>query len=187
VLTTDPSLRIEPLDAVKKLEKDADEIKANIRRNMTRRLFMPVPRQQILELIHAQDKIANRAQDIAVLYTHRFGELPQEVVKIIHQNLECNLAIVRQARKSIHELDELVETGFRGVEADLVISMVDELDKLESASDRKQWDLFAEMKQVEGLLEPVDAMFIYRITNLMAEIGDRAHHTGRLLEQMLVR
>lgn len=185
VLTAPIGERVEALKVVKKKEKEADGIKAKIRRKLTRRLFMPVPKNQVLELVHAQDKIANRAKDIATLFTHRFDELPPEIIEILVKFVETNLAVVRQARLSIHELDELVETGFRGVEADLVVDMVDRLDQLESESDRRQWELFAELKQHEDKISPVDAMFVYRLTVLIAEVGDRADRTGRLLEQML--
>lgn len=185
VLQAAPGERAGPLKEVKSLESQADKEKAKIRRKLTQRLFMPVPKTQVLELVHVQDKIANRAKDIAVLFTHRFDELPGPVIDILVEFVNVNLLVVKQARDAIHELDELVETGFRGVEAERVIAMVDDLDKLESQSDKKQWELFAQMKTLEESVSPIDAMFLYRVTTLAAEIGDRADRTGRLLEQML--
>lgn len=185
VLTADAAPRLAAMKVVRALEGDADEIKGEVRRQLAGKLFLPVPRDQILALITRQDKIANRAQDVAVLFTNRFGDLSQDIIDLLHRFLDCDLKVVRQAHKSVNELDEMIATGFRGAEADRVVKMVEKLDKLESESDREQWRLFAEMKKFEDSVSPIDAMFLYRVTNLMAEIGDHADQTGRLLEQML--
>lgn len=184
-LTTDGEARKEALEVVRRLERQADEVKAGIRHQMTKRLFMPVPKTQILELLHAQDKVANRAKDIATLFFHRFDELPEPIVNLLLGFVEVNLAVIRQAHRSVHELDELVETGFRGVEAELVSSMVEKLDELESVCDRHQWDIFSKLKVHEKDVSAVDAMFIYRLVTLIADLGDYADRTGRLLELML--
>lgn len=184
-LTTKGEARKEALEVVRRLERQADTVKAEIRHQMTKRLFMPVPKSQILELLHAQDKVANRAKDIATLFYYRFDGLPEAVVNILLGFVEVNLGVIRQSRRSVHELDELVETGFRGVEAELVSSMVEKLDELESACDRHQWEIFSKLKSLETDVSPVDAMFIYRLVTLIADLGDCADRTGRLLEQML--
>ena len=48
------------------LEKEADIIKRQIRLNTPQGLFMPVNRTDLLGVVTQQDKIANRAKDIAV-------------------------------------------------------------------------------------------------------------------------
>jgi len=187
VLTEKAADRREALSAVKYAETEADELKAEVRRQLAGKLFLPVPRAQMLDLINRQDKVANRAQDVAQLLVHRFDDLPSEIVSILREFLESSLTVVRQAHKSVHEFDELITTGFRGAEADRVVAMVDELDQLESASDKEQWRLFGELKKFEDQVSPIDGMFLYRVPNLLPEIGDQADQTGRLLEQMLTK
>ena len=54
-------------DAIVRLEHEADEIKHEIRSHLPRRFFMAVERRDMLEILDAQDSIADVAQDIAEL------------------------------------------------------------------------------------------------------------------------
>ncbi len=49
-------------DAIEQLEHEADDVKKAIRLRLPKSLFMPVPREDLLELLLVQDKIANRTQ-----------------------------------------------------------------------------------------------------------------------------
>jgi uncharacterized protein len=82
---------------------------------------------------------------------------------------------VIQAQKSVGELDELFESGFRGKEADLVIAMTEELDRIETNTDEQQIVLRAQLFQIERELPPIDAMFLYQIIDWTGELGDLAH------------
>ena len=52
---------------IEKLEHEADDIKKKIRLHLPKSLFMPVPREDLLELLLVQDKIANRSKDVSGL------------------------------------------------------------------------------------------------------------------------
>ncbi len=187
VLSASGSERTSATELVRACESRADEMKIAIRRQLAGKWFLPVPRAQLLDLINRQDKIANCAKDVAQLIEHRFETLPSDITEILQSFLAASLRVVRQSHKSVHEFDELITTGFRGAEADRVVAMVERLDELESQSDAEQWRLFGQMKQVEDQVSPIDAMFLYRVTTLIAKIGDHADRTGRLLEQMLTK
>ena len=45
---------------IERLEHEADDLKKEIRLHLPKSLFMPVPREDLLELLLVQDKIANR-------------------------------------------------------------------------------------------------------------------------------
>ena len=58
------------------LENRSDELKNDIRSHLPKSLFMPVDRRDLLDLLNAQDSIADACQDIAELLAridHRFG------------------------------------------------------------------------------------------------------------------
>ena len=44
-----------------RLEQEADKLKKDVRLNLPKSLFLPVPRSDLLELLSVQDKVANRA------------------------------------------------------------------------------------------------------------------------------
>jgi polyphosphate kinase len=64
---------------IRNLEREADEMKRNIRLQLPRGLFMPVERTDLLELVTQQDKIANKAKDIAGRVVGREMTIPTEI------------------------------------------------------------------------------------------------------------
>ena len=171
--------------SIRDLESEADEMKQEIRSNLPKSLFMPVPREDLLELLLVQDRVANRAKDVSGLVVGRKMELPEAIAEPFIKFVRCNVAAARQARKSVRELDELFETGFRGAEAKLVESMVAELDRLESESDVLQSELRGGLFKLESELPPVDVMFLYKVIDLTGEVADFAERVGRRLELLL--
>jgi predicted phosphate transport protein (TIGR00153 family) len=170
---------------IEALEHEADEIKKEIRLHLPKSLFMPVPREDILELLLVQDKIANRTKDVSGLVLGRKMKIPHAVADQFLDFVDRNIDAAKQARKSVRELDELFTAGFRGAEVDLVSGLIEELDRIETDTDDKQAALRAALFKIEDKLNPVDAVFLYQVINLIGEIADMAERVGRRLELLL--
>ena len=166
-------------------EHEADDLKKEIRLHLPKSLFMPVPREDLLELLLVQDKIANRTKDVSGLVLGRKMRIPKSISKAFLVFVERNVDAAKQARKSVRELDELFTAGFRGAEVDLVASLIEELDRIETDTDDKQADLRAALFKIEDKLNPVDAVFMYKVIELTGEIADMAERVGRRLELLL--
>ena len=167
------------------LENEADDTKKRIRGQLSKALLMPVPRSDLLELLLVQDRIANRARDVSGLVLGRRMHLPDAIRETFLAFVSRNVDAAKLARKSIRELDELYETGFRGAEAELVERLVDQLDEIENDTDQMQVDIRARLFAIEKDLPPVDVMFLYRVLELTGDIGDMAERIGRRLELLL--
>jgi predicted phosphate transport protein (TIGR00153 family) len=167
------------------LENEADAQKKQIRSDLPKSLFMPVPREDLLELLLVQDRIANRARDVSGIALGRRMKVPRAIQEGFLRFVSRNVDAAKQARKSVRELDELYETGFRGAEAALVEELVDQLDEIENDTDELQVRLRAELFAIESELPPVDVMFLYRIIELTGDISDMAERIGRRLELLL--
>jgi predicted phosphate transport protein (TIGR00153 family) len=171
--------------AIVGFEHQADELKKEIRSHLPKSLFMPVPREDLLELLLVQDKIANTVRDISGLVLGRRMEVPESIREDYLAFVVRNVDAAKKARKSIRELDELYETGFRGAEADLVESLVHELDEIENDTDRMQAQIRKKLFAIEDSLPPISVMFLYRVIELTGQIGDMAQKIGRRLELLL--
>lgn len=171
--------------SIEALEHEADDLKKQIRLNLPKSLFMPVPREDLLELLLVQDKIANRAKDVSGQVLGRRLEIPGSVADQFLAYVDRNIDAAKQARKSVRELDELFTTGFRGAEVDLVSGFIEELDRIETDTDRMQAELRASLYQIEDSMNPIDAMFIYQVIEQTGEIADMAERVGRRLELLL--
>ncbi len=185
VLVDDWSTASEHHAEIVRLERAADDLKKEIRTNLPRSFFMPVPRQDLLDLVLVQDRIANRALHVADLMLTRKMTVPSELRASFQAFLKSNLDAAEQASTSIHELDELYTTAFRGAEAQLVSGLLDELDKTQFEIDARAATVRKELFALEDSLSPVDVMFLYKVIELTGDIGAMSERVGRRLEILL--
>ncbi|MCA1798381.1 MAG: TIGR00153 family protein [Xanthomonadaceae bacterium] len=170
-----------------RIENDADDRKRNLRLNLPSTLLLPVDRHDLLELLTTQDKIANRAKDIAGLMTGRRMQIPDRLaIGMLAFVNRCHDATL-QAQRVVMELDELFETGFRGAEARLVRSMIEELDRIEGDTDDLQRQLRAVLFELENELPPVEVIFLYKIIEWVGDLADQAQRVGSRLHLILAR
>ena len=172
---------------IAQLEKEADILKREIRLKLPRGLFLPVARTDLLELLTQQDKIANRAKDISGRMLGRKMEFPTEMRADFMAYLKRCIDATAQAEKAIGELDELLETGFKGREVEMVAEMIHQLDLIEDDTDTMQIGLRQQLQAVEHKYNPIDVMFLYKILEWVGDLADQAERVGARLELMLAR
>ncbi len=170
-----------------KLEQDADTLKRQLRLELPGGLFMPVDRADLLELLTQQDKIANKAKDIAGRILGRKLEIPTSLQAEFSTYLMRCLDATEKAAEAINELEDLLETGFRGREVVLVEKMINQLDAIEDDTDGLQIILRKNLLTIEKDLNPVDVMFLYQIIDWVGDLADLAERVGARLEILLAR
>ena len=170
---------------IEKLEHAADDLKKEIRLHLPKSLFMPVPREDLLELLLVQDKIANRTRDVSGVIMGRKMSIPEPIADKFLEFVDSNIGAAKQARTSVRELDELFTAGFKGAEVDLIADLIEELDQMETDTDRKQTEIRSALFAIEKTLDPVDAIFLYEVIELTGDIADMAERVGRRLELLL--
>ncbi len=166
-------------------EQEADRLKREIRRNIPKRLLMPVPRGDLLDLLGVQDSMANKAREISGLVVGRRMEIPRVMEQGFLDYVARCVDAADKARASVDELDELYETGFRGAEVTIVQRLLHELDGIENETDDMQARIRLDLMGVERDLPPVNVMFLYRVIEHVGEIGDLAERIGHRLELLL--
>ena len=172
---------------IAQLENEADELKKQFRLGLPKSLFLPMPREDLLDMVSMQDRIANRAKDIAGLMLGRRMRLPEPIAAPMQAYVNTAIAASAQTFNAINELDELLETGFGGREIKLIETMIDELDRLERETDDQQIAIRAELFKLEPELPPVDVMFLYKVIDYVGDLADRAQKVGGFLHMLLAR
>lgn len=176
-------LRLEISDT----ERQADALKREIRLKLPRGLFLPIDRTDLLELVTQQDKLANYAKDISGRMIGREFAIPVEMQQDFMQYLKRSLDAANQANRVINEMDELLETGFKGRELTFVNQMINELDAIEDDTDQMQIKLRRMLFEIEGRFNPIDVMFLYKIIEWVGVLADQAQRVGSRIELMLAR
>ncbi|HCA25777.1 MAG TPA: TIGR00153 family protein [Pseudomonas sp.] len=172
---------------IAQLERDADKLKKDVRVHLPKSLFLPVPRSDLLELLSVQDKVANRAKDIAGLMLGRRMVIPEPLFPAFKAFVSRSIDAAAQALTAMNELDELLETGFAGREVTLVERLIEELDRIEHDTDNMQISLRSELYLLEKGLPAVDVMFLYQIIEWIGDVADRAQRVGNRLELLMAR
>lgn len=120
------------------LEHAADIVKNDIRNHLPKSLFLAMDRSSLLDILSIQDSIADNAEDIAVLTTLKPLTLSDTLQEDFYAFLNKNIETFNQANAVIHELHELLESSFGGIEAEKVRSMIDSIASNEHEVDLLQ-------------------------------------------------
>lgn len=168
-------------------EHEADDLKNDLRGHLPKSLLMPVDRRDLLEVLGMQDSIADVAQDIAGLLVERRMEVPADMAEPLMKLVARCVDACGQAHKIIEEIDELVEMGFRGREADQVEAMVEELNKIEDDTDIIGMALARTLFAQENSLKPVSVMFWYQLIQWVGDLADYAEKVGDRLRLLIAR
>ncbi|HAY37296.1 MAG: TIGR00153 family protein [Bacteroidetes Order II. Incertae sedis bacterium] len=172
-------------DSIFKLEADADLLHREVRQNLPRTFMLPVNRRDLLDLLEMQDKIADVTQDIVGLLFERQMALPEGIKDHIHPYVEDCLNVVRHGASIIEEMDELLETGFSGPEADKVSAMIDELNTIEDQSDESGIAISSALFKFEDQMNPVSVIFWHRLIEWIGDTADYAEAVGNRLRLMI--
>jgi predicted phosphate transport protein (TIGR00153 family) len=169
---------------IDRLEHEADEIKNEIRNHLPKRLFMPVERRDMLEILDSQDSIADTAQDIAGLADQRAMKVPASMREPLRALVQRVVAACEHAGRVIDELDELLETGFRGREVGRVEEMIDELSRIESDTDELAEQIVRKIFAAEQELG-VGTVFWYQMVGWIGDLADYAERVGNRLRLLI--
>lgn len=169
------------------LENEADVLKKELRLHLPKSLFLPVPRSDLLELLTMQDKIANRAKDIAGIMLGRKMAIPRDMVDTMQSFVASAIATAEQALVAIDELHDLLESGFSGRELKIVENLIEELDALEKKSDGIEITIRSSLFKLEADLPPVDVMFLYKVIDWVGDLADCSQAVGSRLQLLLAR
>jgi len=163
------------------LEYEADQIKHDIQSHLPKRMFMAIDRSRILDILGVQDNIADKAENIGVLLTFKAMTLPDWLADDFNTFLNKNIEAFEGGRGIINQLDELMETGFGGGEAERVLRMVEQVAHMEHEVDVIQRQMLKSLFANEGGLSTGD-FFLW--TKLFKQVGDLSNLSERLANRV---
>lgn len=166
-------------------EHDSDMVKKEIRNNLPKGVFLPVHRGDILNFLKEQDKIADCAEDLAVLVTLRRMVVPEELKEELKALVSKVLIACETAMVISSEIKLLAETSFGGSEAQKVIDLIERLKIEEWEADKAQMKLAKKMFSIESKLDPVSITMWLQIFRELGALANHAENVGDQLRMML--
>lgn len=173
--------------SVERLEETADDLKKKIRLGLPRSLLLQVSRDDLLELTHKQDEIANVTKDLVGLIVSRQIEFPQEVHEPLLRGVTSSIKTVSLLKDASEEISHLVITGFGRHESRLMEEKLIAVGDSERQSDLDLADTRATLFTIEDRLNPLNAMFMYRCIEFVGRLADAAESSGNRMLQLIAR
>lgn len=164
-----------------KLEHEADLTKNDIRSHLPKSLFLPINRQQFLEILHTQDSLADKAEEIANILMLCPRNSLRVFTKTFQEFYKKNLETFWTARDIIKEFDELIESSFGGIEAEKVKTMIEQTAYKEYESDLLKTAVRKEFFSCADTLTP-SAFYLW--VSLINEVGTLSHISEKLANQI---
>lgn len=176
--------QVERLAAViSQLEHEADQVKHDIQDHLPKGMFLPVDRARILEILSTQDNIADKCENMAVQLTLKrlamLDILRNEFQKFLDKNVEA----FRLVRDVVEQLDELLETGFGGAEAEKVKKMVMDVSYKEHEADLLQRSL---LKLLYTQEEHMTVGTFYLWSQIIRQVAELSNLSERLANRVRV-
>ena len=159
---------------INELEHKADTQKKEIRLHLPTGLLMAVPRSDLLELVRAQDKIANGTRDVAGLVCGRAIRIPSSLKENFDRLIEQAVGAAAALDETLHSLDTLVGSGFIQTRTRAIEAGVDLVDQRERLADDCERELRIKLFEIEDSFDPIDVMFLYTVIDQIGEVADRA-------------
>ncbi len=174
--------KIEHLVAeLSKLEHEADLTKNDIRNHLPRSLFLPISREQFLEILATQDTIADKAEEIGNILLLCPKNSLKVFTKTFQDFFKKNLETFWDTREIIKEFDELLESSFGGLEAEKVKAMIEQAAYKEYQADVLKT---AVRKEFFNLADSLTPSAFYLWANLINEVGSISHISEKLANQI---
>jgi hypothetical protein len=148
---------------------------------------MPVDRRDLLEILQAQDSIADTAQDVAGILSMRRLTVPESFDGLLQAYVARVVDAVVQCQKIINELDELLEMGFRGRQVERVTEMVDELGAIETETDEQGMELAGQLFRLDDQMPIGTFILWHELIQKLGNLADLAENVGDRLRLLMAR
>jgi hypothetical protein len=174
-------------DQIIEAENISDKKKNKIRNNLPKDVFLPVSRRDLLQIVSAQDSIADTAEDIANLLTLRKTEIPEEIKDKLFEFLDEVLEVCKQASLVTDELLELFKRSFGGPEVEKINKMLEELDDTEARTERLGTELSKKLFESEDKIKPISVIFWFKLIENIGDLADYAKKMGNRLRILIAK
>lgn len=168
-------------EEISTFESHADGLKRKIRIKLHHDLYLPVSRSELLMLLEVQDRMANQAEDIALLMYSRKMVLPAGLDIAVQTLLGKALLTAEKANEVSSELSDLVETGFKGLTLRSAKALINDLYALENASDVLQQEARGILFEQEHQHPVLDVVFWYKCIEKIGHLADWSRRVGTQL------
>jgi len=169
-----------------KTEYEADLIKDEAREKLPRRYFLPVDRDDVANFLRQMDRIADDAEDFAIVATLRTLNVPQELCEDFLALVDKVVTVSESLLGVAEHLAELQKEAFSGREAEAVLEKIKQVCYMEWESDKLGRKLARKWYAMSDI-DPITIMILEKLSACLRGIADHAENVGKNLRLMILR
>jgi hypothetical protein len=168
-------------DEIDELEHHADQIKEEIRGNVTKSLMMPVDRHDLLEFLKVQDDIINNCEHVGHMLTFRKVNAPADIWDEFHILLSKIMEAINEYEAMVDHINRLVASSFTKKEVSKALRHVPEVEQIEHECDLVQIGLHTKLFNSD--MNPVD---IHLMVQWVVHLGFIANAAARAADRFRI-
>lgn len=158
--------------SVTRLESDADRILEELEHRLSKSMFLPVERRDLINVLEMQEAIADRTEDIVGLMVDLPLEVPEEMRQPILMLTNRAADAVNAANEVVDKFDDLLETGFKGPELKKTRDLIREVIAIETDADHISTDVTHTLFSHARDMDPISIVFLYRLIGWIDDLAD---------------
>jgi predicted phosphate transport protein (TIGR00153 family) len=163
---------------ISRLEHEADEIKRHLRATIPRMILMPVSKQDILDILSSNERIADSAQDVAQILDMRQTRIPDELCPQFEKFEGHVIDSVMALRKMMEHLETVIESTFARLETKEVIEMGHHVHEHEYKADSVGKALSKAIYGLEGSHSSLAIFHMMRFADVLDKVADNAENAA---------
>jgi predicted phosphate transport protein (TIGR00153 family) len=163
----------------------ADEVKEEIRRQLSVSIFSAVERSDTLIALGVQDDVADRANDTGKLFAVRNTVLPTGLQPVF---LDFTEAVVRTAEVLLahsETLQELLEAAHDRARLHGEVERLAEVREGQFRAGQEHQRFLEQLFRSESETDPVTVVILMHIANRLKSVADSAENVAECLERMV--
>ena len=167
-------------------EHEADIIKNHLRDNLPSSPFNGNINQDILNILHSQDSIADCAEDLAHLIEIKPMKVIPEMQEPLREFYKKVMETVDMIYNIVIKLDALSKATFSGPLAKNLLKDINNLCEQEHIADVLQINVAKILFENEGKISPTEIFIWSKILNKLGDVANNAEKTGNLIRLLLI-
>ena len=171
---------------IRRIEREADDVKSDIRDRLSNSMFTSVERAETLHLVSCIDSIADDALKVAKLVAVRKTPVPEA----LSQDLAALAERAREAAQGLVDvlgmLRDLMEGDASRAEGAKVLERIASLQRLDSAVEDAEVEVLRALFAKEKDLGSVDVMILMHVVGQVADTARQAENVADAIRRIVL-
>lgn len=163
---------------VDQLERNADDLKVQIRESYSKLKFVYFDRVDVLTILQQEDAVIDAIDDFAkyVMLNTLEKPLDKELANLLFQLAGEASQAIDVMFKSVEGLILVVESSFSPKSLQDEEKEALEVEDLEASTDKTSIEIGKRLFSMKNSIHPVDLFFLEKVVRLLARIADHAEN-----------